>query len=116
VRGGTDERSCECTTTSNKCKARTDTSCGGGEDTDCMGPILDEECMADGEEQVIVGGFAPAATAGGQPTPQFAFTPETITAKPGDTVRFMFLGNNHSVVQTSFETPCKPLANGKLEY
>jgi plastocyanin len=72
--------------------------------------------MADRANQVIVGGFAPAATAGGQPTPQFAFTPESITAQPGDTVRFMFLGNNHSVVQTSFEAPCKPIANGTLVY
>lgn len=46
------------------------------------------------------------------PTVMFSFTPETITAQPGDTIRFTFMGNNHSVVQTSFDAPCAPAANG----
>ncbi|KAF2430661.1 hypothetical protein EJ08DRAFT_633377 [Tothia fuscella] len=61
----------------------------------------------------MVGGFSPAASPGGQPTPQFQFTPESVVAQPGDTVRFMFMGMNHSVVQTSFDAPCQPMANGQ---
>ncbi|KIW05245.1 uncharacterized protein PV09_03781 [Verruconis gallopava] len=63
-------------------------------------------------KQVIVGGFQPAATPGGQPIPVMAFTPETVTAEIGDTIRFTFLGNNHSVMQTSMEAPCQAVANG----
>ncbi|KAE9977492.1 hypothetical protein BLS_001396, partial [Venturia inaequalis] len=61
---------------------------------------------------VIVGGYQPAAIPGGMPSAMFTFTPETITAQPGDTIRFTFMGNNHSVVQTSFDAPCAPAANG----
>lgn len=53
---------------------------------------------------------------GGQPTPQLQFTPESVVAQPGDTVRFMFMGGNHSAVQTSFDAPCQPAANGKLVF
>jgi hypothetical protein len=46
------------------------------------------------------------------PAVQFVFTPETMTAQPGQTIRFMFMGNNHSVVQTTFDAPCQPAPNG----
>ncbi|TID13781.1 hypothetical protein E2P81_ATG01717 [Venturia nashicola] len=61
---------------------------------------------------VIVGGYQPAATPGGMPSAMFSFTPESITAQPGDTIRFTFMGNNHSVVQTTLDSPCAPVANG----
>ncbi|QDS76415.1 hypothetical protein FKW77_004107 [Venturia effusa] len=61
---------------------------------------------------VIVGGYQAATTPGGMPAVMFSFTPETITAQPGDTIRFTFMGNNHSVVQTTFDAPCAPAANG----
>ncbi|KAJ6516707.1 hypothetical protein C8R47DRAFT_961146 [Mycena vitilis] len=38
------------------------------------------------------------------------FSPPNITAKAGDAVTFQFLSKNHSVTQSSFASPCKPLA------
>ena len=40
------------------------------------------------------------------------FSPQTIKAAPGDTVEFHYYPKNHSVVQSSFDAPCKPLAGG----
>ncbi|KAH8595961.1 hypothetical protein B0O99DRAFT_594253 [Bisporella sp. PMI_857] len=40
------------------------------------------------------------------------FTPNTVEAKIGDTVLFQFMSGNHSVTQSSFETPCEPLSGG----
>ena len=38
--------------------------------------------------------------------------PEAVAAKPGDTIRFMFMDSDNSVVQTTFEAPCAPKAGG----
>ncbi|KIK52491.1 hypothetical protein GYMLUDRAFT_251194 [Collybiopsis luxurians FD-317 M1] len=43
---------------------------------------------------------------------QLAFGPSNISASIGDIVSFTFLAKNHSVVQSSFSEPCKPLNNG----
>lgn len=44
----------------------------------------------------------------------FQFSPNNVTAKKGDVVRFTFSGapGNHSVTQSSLAKPCDPLANG----
>jgi len=41
-----------------------------------------------------------------------AFTPNTVTAQPGDTVTFVFNPKNHTVSQSSFAAPCQMLPNG----
>jgi plastocyanin len=40
------------------------------------------------------------------------FEPENIVAEIGDLVEFHFLPKNHTMVQSSFEKPCEPLAGG----
>ncbi|KAJ7711723.1 hypothetical protein B0H16DRAFT_1627410 [Mycena metata] len=40
------------------------------------------------------------------------FSPSNISANTGDTVSFQFLNGNHSVTQSSFASPCEPLAGG----
>lgn len=42
------------------------------------------------------------------------YSPETITAAAGDIVQFDFINDslNHSVVQSSFNSPCKPMNGG----
>lgn len=40
------------------------------------------------------------------------YTPNNITEPPGTIVQFNFRSANHSVVQSSFDDPCHPLANG----
>ncbi|KAF2786400.1 Cupredoxin [Melanomma pulvis-pyrius CBS 109.77] len=42
---------------------------------------------------------------------QFTFTPNSITAQPGDTVNFNFVSQNHSVVSSNANTPCQPQQN-----
>jgi plastocyanin len=41
-----------------------------------------------------------------------AFQPESVSAKAGDTIKFMFMDSNNSVVQTTFEQPCQPKQGG----
>lgn len=48
----------------------------------------------------------------GGPTSKLSFLPESILAKSGDTVRFMFMDSENSVMQTTFETPCAAKAGG----
>lgn len=48
-------------------------------------------------------------TVGADNKPQF--TPNSITAQPGDMVAFKFIGENHSVASSDADTPCKPQAN-----
>lgn len=43
---------------------------------------------------------------------QFTFTPPQMTAAVNTNITFMFMSKNHSVVQSSFNDPCNPLANG----
>lgn len=38
------------------------------------------------------------------------FSPEKLTAAVGDMVQFQFRAGNHSVVQSSFDSPCAPIA------
>ncbi|KAH8724631.1 Cupredoxin [Phaeosphaeriaceae sp. PMI808] len=40
------------------------------------------------------------------------FEPDNVVAELGDLVEFHFNPKNHSVVQSSFDKPCEPLANG----
>ncbi|KAK7441834.1 hypothetical protein VKT23_016495 [Stygiomarasmius scandens] len=40
------------------------------------------------------------------------YDPETITAAENDVVQFVFSGNKHGVVQSSFDNPCVPLSGG----
>jgi hypothetical protein len=40
------------------------------------------------------------------------YTPPFITANIGDEVQMNFFANNHTLVQSSFQDPCEPLANG----
>jgi len=39
------------------------------------------------------------------------FTPEHVTAHPGDSIRFTFGAKNHTVTQSSFDSPCSPLTD-----
>ncbi|KAJ6478983.1 hypothetical protein C8R45DRAFT_872887 [Mycena sanguinolenta] len=62
---------------------------------------------------------SPATTASGSniviavgPNDQLIFSPSNITANVGDTVSFQFQSKNHSVTQSSFASPCTPLAGG----
>jgi plastocyanin len=41
-----------------------------------------------------------------------AFNPTSITAAIGDTVSFVFYPKNHTVTQSTFAVPCKPMSNG----
>lgn len=43
---------------------------------------------------------------------KLAFTPSTVTATVGDTLKSIYFPKNHSVVQSSFADPCHSLANG----
>ncbi|KAJ4290901.1 hypothetical protein N0V90_010097 [Kalmusia sp. IMI 367209] len=40
------------------------------------------------------------------------FEPENVVAEIGDLIEFHFLPKNHTVVQSSFDKPCEPLADG----
>ncbi|KAK6334467.1 hypothetical protein TWF730_003681 [Orbilia blumenaviensis] len=40
------------------------------------------------------------------------FSPDSITAKQGDTVQFVFRGGNHTVTQAAFDKPCNPVTRG----
>ncbi|KAJ7343240.1 hypothetical protein DFH08DRAFT_937861 [Mycena albidolilacea] len=40
------------------------------------------------------------------------FVPDHVVANVGDVIRFTFMNGNHSVTQSSFETPCQRLPNG----
>ncbi|KAK7532351.1 uncharacterized protein J3D65DRAFT_636547 [Phyllosticta citribraziliensis] len=61
---------------------------------------------------VTVGGLKEAAAPGGQPSPNFIYQPESITAAPGDVVQFNFLQLNHTITQSSFENPCAKAPGG----
>ncbi|KAL2755488.1 hypothetical protein ACRALDRAFT_1082298 [Sodiomyces alcalophilus JCM 7366] len=37
------------------------------------------------------------------------FTPDNVNAEVGDTVEFHFVSNGHSVAQSSFDAPCRPM-------
>lgn len=37
------------------------------------------------------------------------FTPNSVTAQPGDILQFQFGARNHTVTQSTQETPCMPL-------
>ncbi|RDL30787.1 Uncharacterized protein BP5553_10132 [Venustampulla echinocandica] len=41
-----------------------------------------------------------------------AFSPDSITAAVGSSIEFVFYPPVHSVTQSSFDSPCAPLANG----
>ncbi|KXX79941.1 hypothetical protein MMYC01_202290 [Madurella mycetomatis] len=38
------------------------------------------------------------------------FSPNRITAQPGEFVQFQFLAGNHTVTQSTFDRPCQPIA------
>jgi plastocyanin len=40
------------------------------------------------------------------------FEPSTVTAQVGDQVEFQWVGSIHSIVQSTFDEPCQPLAGG----
>lgn len=40
------------------------------------------------------------------------FEPENVVAEIGDLIEFSFLPKNHTIVQSSFDKPCAPLAGG----
>ncbi|EOA90516.1 hypothetical protein ACJQWK_07323 [Exserohilum turcicum] len=42
---------------------------------------------------------------------KFQFTPNSITAQPGDMVAFNFVAQNHSVASSNANTPCRPEKN-----
>jgi plastocyanin len=48
----------------------------------------------------------------GGPSSKLQFIPEAVSAKPGDTIRFMFMDSDNSVVQTTFDAPCAPKTGG----
>lgn len=60
----------------------------------------------------------PASTGGntievvvGGPNGNLSFTPSRVTAAPHDTIKFIFQVKNHTVTQSSFNTPCVPLTD-----
>ncbi|KAJ3821061.1 Cupredoxin [Lentinula raphanica] len=48
----------------------------------------------------------------GGPNGTVAYSPEYVNASIGDVVRFTFQQKNHTVTQSSFASPCSPLASG----
>jgi plastocyanin len=40
------------------------------------------------------------------------FTPPSVNANEGDVIRFVFQQKNHTVTQSTLDSPCTPLANG----
>jgi plastocyanin len=38
------------------------------------------------------------------------FSPDRVTALPGEMVQFQFRAGNHSVVQSNFDNPCTPIS------
>ncbi|RAL63289.1 hypothetical protein DID88_004365 [Monilinia fructigena] len=48
---------------------------------------------------------------GSSNTSLLLFTPQEITAQPGDKVEFQFSQRNHTVTQSTFESPCEPIDN-----
>lgn len=53
------------------------------------------------DHRVIVGG-----------TGVLTFQPNTVVAQPGDTVTFEFHQKNHTATQSTFASPCQPMAGG----
>jgi plastocyanin len=43
------------------------------------------------------------------------FTPSNVKANPGDKIVFEFIAKNHTVTQSSFESPCSPLAQSGFD-
>ncbi|KAF6827565.1 extracellular serine-rich protein [Colletotrichum plurivorum] len=43
---------------------------------------------------------------------QLKFDPETLVANRGDTITYTFFSKNHSVTQSSFDSPCAPVPAG----
>lgn len=41
-----------------------------------------------------------------------AYSPNTLTADPGSIIEFMFFPPVHTVVQSTFDSPCAPFSNG----
>jgi len=49
----------------------------------------------------------------GSSTGSLAFSPNNISSvAAGDVINFLYLSKNHSAVQSSFASPCKPLDGG----
>lgn len=40
------------------------------------------------------------------------FSPNTLTAMPGDMVEFTFMSKNHTLTQSTFPEPCKKMKDG----
>ena len=40
------------------------------------------------------------------------FSPNTLTAMPGDMVEFTFMSKNHTLTQSTFAEPCKKMKEG----
>lgn len=57
--------------------------------------------------EVTVGGLL-----GDAKTPNLAFNPAVIQAKKGEIVRFTFNAKNHTVTQSSFDSPCSKMDGG----
>ncbi|KAI4152483.1 MAG: hypothetical protein LQ340_002883 [Diploschistes diacapsis] len=76
------------------------TNAGGGASWMNVNPPMSSSGMTPQTHQVMVGG-----TAG------LVYTPNTINAAIGDYVQFNFMSQNHTVTQSSFQTPC---VNAKL--
>jgi plastocyanin len=69
--------------------------------TSAVNPSTTSTPSGGSDHRVIVGG-----------TGVLAFQPNTVTAQPGDTVTFEFHQKNHTATQSTFATPCGPMANG----
>jgi plastocyanin len=48
----------------------------------------------------------------GGPGGVISYSPTSVNANPGDTVTFVFQQKNHSVTQSTLNSPCSPLAGG----
>lgn len=83
--------------------------------------VLIWACNGGGEKTTTHNTVATAASAGAPAATHtvvvggsagLVYTPESLNAAVGDMVVFTFLSQNHTVTQSPFSTPCKPLAGG----
>ncbi|KAI0163047.1 hypothetical protein BJ166DRAFT_283887 [Pestalotiopsis sp. NC0098] len=94
------------TTTINNAVTVTQTVTAGAAET-----TVGTATVAAGATSVVAGaGTTHTVTVGG--AAGLVFTPAEVKAAVGDSVVFTFESNNHTATQSSFATPCDPLAGG----
>lgn len=79
-----------------------------------------------GSKSSAAGGSATSSAAASVPTQsgvhqvqvgaggKLAFSPDSVTAKPGEKVQYIFNPIAHGVVQSSFDKPCQPINDSAI--